>query len=498
MKKILFTLTLAVLAFSACNKEAVDLKGKGQMSINLTSEGEFTPSTKADETNPDVVDINTFEVSILNASGASVYSWENLAAVPAVIAMDPASYTIKANSPGKLDVAWNQPIYEGTQTFAVEAGKVANIDLTCKLSNMKVTVKCTDNFIEELNPDFTIKVSTANGFLEYTKAIIDKGTAQAGYFTVAPITVDIKGTRKLDGSTVSHYFTINEVAARDHHVFTVDASETGEVAVGGGISVDYSVNQKDVDIQVGDLEENPIEDDNTGAPVVKGASIAANSVVAPTLGSINVTYSLPIALASDANITLGDVPVSASVSGKVLTVSFGTLAYATAYTLNVPAGAVINATDNSEASAYSLSFTTEEEAQEVPITITATGGIEANAVYTEGQYGVTFTIDIAAEKGIKSFPVEIQSDGLKGLIYVLENGCTENVDLANMSDSENEFWGGMFGKSDTDIYGATTVQFSIGGFIAMMPVGTHPIKMTVIDNEDNEKTVTITFVINAK
>lgn len=493
MKKILLGFSLLALIVTGCRKEIIT-STTGDLSINLSSEGEFTAVTKAD---PDVVDINEFSIKISNTStGALVKSWDKLSSVPQVIAMEPNSYTIEATSPGAKDVAWNQPIYYGSQSFKVEAGKVINIDLVCKLKNMKVTVKCTDNFIEELNSDFIIKVSSTYGFLEFTKAIIDQGTSMAGYFTVAPLTVDIKGTRKLDNSTVSHYFTVSSVAEKDHHVFTIDANETGEVGIGSGVSIDYTVNNKDVDVQVGDLDENPVEDDQSGTPVFQSSTIAAGDVVATTVGSVSLQYSLPIALAQNHGITLGSTEITASANGKVLLVSFGELTAGTSYTLNIPQGAVINSTDNSPAAATSITFSTEEAQTEVPIVITATSGISAPAVYSEGASGETFVIDVTADKKIANLNVVIRSQTFKDMIASLDNGCTEEVDMANMSESEEEFWGGMFGKTSAQIKGSTAVQFSIGAFISMMPKGTHPIDMTVIDEENNQKKVTITFQIN--
>lgn len=494
MKKILLILSVAALVLTGCNKKEKGLEKQGEMSLSVTSEGEFTPITKVDT--PDIVDVNDFTIQIADASsGVIEQSWDKLSEVPSVVSMDPKTYTITASSPNTKDVSWNQPIYKGTQKFTVEAGKVVNIDMKCTLKNMKVTVKCTQNFIEELNPDFTVKVGNKYGYLEFTKSVIEEGTAKAGYFSVDPLTVYVKGTRVQGGAEVSHYFTINEVAEKDHHVITVDANETGSTKV-SGISIDYSVNNKEQDIQVGDLVENPVEDDLTGEPVLQNTSIAAGAEVEKTLGSISLTYSLPIALSATPNITLGDVTVTPTVSGKVLTVAFGALAEGASYTLNVPAGAVVNSTDQTAAKAASLVFTTKAAAAEVPITITATGGIESNAVYDFESYGVDFKIDITAEKGISSFPVEVKSDGLKGMIAALKNDCDETVDLANMSKAEEIFWGGLFKKTSSDIKGQTTVSFSIGSFIFMMPSGTHPITMGVVDNDGNKKEVTITFVIN--
>ena len=60
----------------------------------------------------------------------------------------PGSYTIEAGSAAAADAAWDQPVYYGTQQFDVKAGDVLSLSVTCSLSNMKVTVTCTDKLLQ--------------------------------------------------------------------------------------------------------------------------------------------------------------------------------------------------------------------------------------------------------------------------------------------------------------------------------------------------------------
>ena len=76
--------------------------------------------------------------------------------MPNTIDIAPGSYTIEAGSAAAADAAWDQPVYYGTQQFDVKAGDVLSLSVTCSLSNMKVTVTCTDNFFNEMEDDFEI------------------------------------------------------------------------------------------------------------------------------------------------------------------------------------------------------------------------------------------------------------------------------------------------------------------------------------------------------
>ncbi len=491
MKKIIISIACLSLMFATgCKKEIIDLQNKGNLSFSIVSEGEFTTPTKAEN-----VDVNDFSVVITNTATSATYnSWSKFSQVPSVVAMDPGSYSITATSPGNKDAAWDQPLYSGVQNFTVEAGKVVNIALVCTLKNMKVTIQCTNRFFTELNDDFTVTVATQYGFLVYTKDIITAGTA--GYFKVAPMTLYIQGTRKLDNSVVNQYVEVSTVAEKDHHVFTIDARETGQINFGqSGITIDYTVNNKEQDIYIPGFDEDPIDDENGGTPVLTNCSVTAGSTVATTIDSITVVYSLPIKLANNANITLGDVSLTKSVNDKTLKIYFSTLTASTNYTLSIPAGAILNSTDDSPAAAYSVSFSTQSAGnQEVPITITSPG-ISENYTYPGGT--VTFDVQISATQGINQLTVELQSQSLIDVIAGLDNGCEAQVDLANMNASETEFYGDLFGITSSDVKNQTSVSFSIGPFIPLMPVGTNPLKVTVKDNDNNVKSATVTIVIPA-
>lgn len=490
MKTRFLALSVLLLVLCGCKKKIEPTTG--DFTLNLTSEGAFTPILKS---NPDEVDINTFKVVIKGEqSGSVVNSWGSFGSMPQVVAMEPGRYTIEATSPGDKVVAFNQPLYKGSQNFVVEAGKVVTLDLTCTLQNMKVSVRCTNKFITELNDDFSIKVSSKDGFLIFNKDVIDRGADQAGYYNVSPLTIDLKATRKLDNSQVSHHFTVSEVAAKDHHIFTFDVHETGQIQLGGsGISVDYTVNNKEVDIQVGDLDENPVEDDLTGKPSLQNCSIESGAVVATTIGSITLNYDLPIALKPNHGITIGSVEVTAQTDNKALTISFGDLDPDTEYSLNIPAGAIVNATDQTPADSYTLSFrTSAAQTVVVPITIQAPG-VDTPASYVVQQIPSNFSLNIHADNKIKELWFEVHSPLLLGLMSGFKVGGRFN--LADLNDAELEFWGGLFGFSEKNwAYNKSDVSMALGTLLNMVDTpDTYNFTITVKDLNNNvlEKTLSL-------
>lgn len=300
MKKIVISSAAALLLFMAagCNKENISYnKGeKADISLSLKADGEFVevgPMSKSEET----ADVNEFSVAVIDvASGRTVNSWDRFADVPEVISLTPADYRIEAKSPGNLPVAWGQPIFEGSQQITVRQGETQNVSIVCTISNMKVSVRCTDTFLEEVEPDFTVTVSTTDGPLVFTQDKIAAG--ESGYFKVAPLTFDLYAVRKT-GGVVTHHMEISEVAPKDHHVFTLDAGSTGYADISEGISIDYSCNEREEYILIDGLDENPVDPDEPENPGTEG-----NIVISATAGvDAPVTYS-KAALPSEFNLTV--------------------------------------------------------------------------------------------------------------------------------------------------------------------------------------------------
>lgn len=514
MKKILTaTIVLAVAVLSGCNRNERygKTEGTAELSLSISSEGEFTPlpATKAETSEDDVkVDVNDFRLVIKSSEGSEVESWSRFADVPAVIGLDPGSYTIEASSPGQKAVDWTQPKYFGSQSVTVTPGEVENVAIVCKLSNMKVTVRTTEKFDSEIE-DFTVTVTAKDyaGIMAFTKAIVTEG--RSAYFDPTALTVDINATRKakegveIENMNIIQTMEIPAGAAQDHHIITLDASETGYTDLSGedAITVVYTLNNKEVPILVDGLEENPVEDEPGTAPVLSSSSITDGSVDVPvSTSSIDLTYSSAVALAEGASITLGDQACEAAVSGNTVTVTLPALSESTQYTLTVPEGAVVSAADASlTASAVTLSFTTgaaeSGEPEEPAITITATAGIDEPVTYSKAALPSEFNLTVAAPAGIEKYVVNVKSAGLQGMLDMMK--MSYSVDLANMNAAEEDFWGNLFGITSADVKGKTELVFQIAAFLMAMPEETNELEVVITDKEGNTITKNLTIIMTA-
>lgn len=261
MRKLVFLAISAALVLSGCVKEG-NINGIGEygsVSIGLSSEGEFAEVKSGGEVN-----VADFYLKILQ--GASVVkSYSKYSDVPNAIELSPGSYKVEAGTSADADAAWDQPIYYGSQEFSVSAGEALSLDLTCTLSNMKVTVTCSEAFNNEISEDFEIAITNGKGTLIFDKTKIDAGTS--GYFSVGTLTIDLTATRKGTGEEILEHRVIEGGAAKDHFILNFDAQETGSISFGdSGITIDYSLNNREEEIIVPGEDETPVEEPDPGEP----------------------------------------------------------------------------------------------------------------------------------------------------------------------------------------------------------------------------------------
>lgn len=261
MRKLVFLAISAALVLSGCVKEG-NINGIGEygsVSIGLSSEGEFAEVKSGGEVN-----VADFYLKILQ--GASVVkSYSKYSDVPNAIELSPGSYKVEAGTSANADAEWDQPIYYGSQEFSVSAGEALSLDLTCTLSNMKVTVTCSEAFNNEISEDFEIAITNGKGTLIFDKTKIDAGTS--GYFSVGTLTIDLTATRKGTGEEILEHRVIEGGAAKDHFILNFDAQETGSISFGdSGITIDYSLNNREEEIIVPGEDETPVEEPDPGEP----------------------------------------------------------------------------------------------------------------------------------------------------------------------------------------------------------------------------------------
>ena len=277
MKKTFYTILACTARFTGCKDTILTENGTGILAFNLGwNQEDYSDKIIGvkSEGGATEIDINEFEVTINSSTGSYTKSFL-YKDVPSMLELSAGSYTVSAHSPNINSgmAAWNSPEYAGSKTFEVAVGKISTVDLACSLSNMKVSINCSDKFLNELS-DFVITVSQKTSSLTWQRQeVID---SKAGYFPVAPLTVFISGTRAIDNSTATVRFEITNVAAKDHHVINIDATTTGSSKF--ELSIDTTTNDKNVEITVPGFDQNPVPDPDPENPEIPDVAEAPSMV----------------------------------------------------------------------------------------------------------------------------------------------------------------------------------------------------------------------------
>lgn len=257
MKKILFAMSAAAVMFAGCKKTEITTSeaGLGSVSFSISSDNsEYVTKAELPQ-----VDVNTFKVKITGKDNGYSEEWASVSEMPGVLELVSGNYTVTATSPDAKPVAWDQPVYGGSQDFTVMVGKVSNVNLKCSITNMMVTINPTDDFLNELT-GWNVTVTSEDGHLTWNRTEYDEG--KAAFFDVAPLNVLVKGERFDGTEVIQQTLIIDEVAAKDHHIINLDAKVTGSIEGGGlHLTVDNTVNDRNENINIPGLEEIPVEDE---------------------------------------------------------------------------------------------------------------------------------------------------------------------------------------------------------------------------------------------
>ena len=277
MKKIFFSIIAAAAIFTGCNTSVIEQRGTGSLSVDLSCKSDLHEvQSKAAATDEEI--INNLVIDIQRPYDNWKTSFDPFSSIRGkVVELGSGDYILTASSPSKEHVAYEQPIYEGSKDFKILTGQVTTIDVICAITNVKVTVNLSDNFVKELS-DYTVTVSNGKGMLLWNKnaqendfrpVVIDAQTYytcnQAGFFTVAPLSVRIDGHRAIDNSSASTTTYIDNVKAADHHILNIDAKVTGQIG-NISITINHQVNEIDQPITVPGFDEIPVpgDDPSTG------------------------------------------------------------------------------------------------------------------------------------------------------------------------------------------------------------------------------------------
>lgn len=278
-------------ALVSCNKDGGESTGYLKLSIDK-DESLVVVGTKAD---PDPV----FKVTVLDAAGEEVASYDNhndLVASP--LKLNAGKYTV-VGSTGEDGghAAFGKPVYRGMDQVEVVKGMTTTAQVVCKLTQVKVTVKC-DAQVQQAFPQIIVTVTNHTDFTDSarnlvysrTDGVAEDGTIGGeGYFqctgtlnyTVRLVNEDGEIS---DGELVGSF---RDVKPQEHYILNLSMTEDDlGSAIRPGVNVDTSTNDKEINVGV--------IVNKKAKPVFAGNGFNLDNLVYVTLGSthswqVNVT-----------------------------------------------------------------------------------------------------------------------------------------------------------------------------------------------------------------
>ena len=546
MKSFVKFLSVALVALPllvSCHMDNVDyegIDGPAKNNIGYLQVGNMQASVIVDTENFDSaeatrageVDINTFDVVILNDKGETVESFKYGERPTEAIALEGGVYTIKMSSATMQNADWDAPVYAGEKEVVITRKQTSTVNnLVCKLANIKVTVDYSADIKNQLDPEYT----TMNVELENSALLYVFNETRAGYF--APVAVD--NTLKLtfncryNGETKNIIMTneIKGVKAAQWRKINVVVQHAADGTATIGIKCDTWTYDEEVtfDTSVSLFEE--VIPDDTDAPVI----VWEGHDLSETFELTDLMFDADGNFTSSINV---DVTTKAALKSLVVKASSDNVEFTNAYAEVLPlevdlcAGTVSSTilkmmgypSDAKGATSTRLKFAAQTElfrshegTHSFEITATDENGAHSTVTLAikYGQMvvippsivwvgydikqrqtyapGMTCDLQITAPATIADFIVNIISNDLTH-----EELAGVNL-AANFSlVTDNQYFTALSGlgfKVGDEVYGQTALDLSITNFLAILAgyPGDHDFKMTVIDAAGNEVTETVMF-----
>lgn len=193
-----------------------------------------------------------------------------------VLPLGEGSYAVTAyNYEGENVTVSERPYFKGEQTFSVKKGIATNVDLTCKVACVEVSIGLTSSFEEAFKDDYSVVVDNGDG----ASQVFDKNSIGKKYYYQTPdhqssLNASIKAT-SVEGNFVELKATIQKPADAEGgesdleggDSFEIKLTEEGstESSVSIGITVDLTFTEvgETIEIPVGNIiydgPENPGE-----------------------------------------------------------------------------------------------------------------------------------------------------------------------------------------------------------------------------------------------
>lgn len=458
-------------------------------------------------------DTDGFIVEILDAAHAPVLrtTYGELKKRTEPLELPTGAYTLEVRSRESIPDLGEEPVYGKTISFAIVKNELTQLGkVTCTLANIKVSVMCSADLAARLDTEAT-RANVSLGTASHAFAI---GDSTPVYFRAVEasnrLAFRLEG-RFADGSDVRFSKTIDDVRAGQWRKISLVITYADQ----GGVKFDIKVENfvQDEEIVIGDTSdpweylftEEPEIDPSAPSLAWTGHDLAQPVELVPSmfdrtdaflidLAAPNGLRSLTVAVSSDNAAfmqSMGGLQLPATFD--LCTLAPGDAAYRwLAEVFEMPVGdALAGATAQRFDLLKPMKLLRDFEGTHTfAATMTDAAGLTAEAHLTlvvKAQPGtaapsidwaghdlaeihtleqdMSITVDIAAEAGIRSLLVTIDSEALKPLLQVAAPSLTKQFDLCTIDSDDPD--AADFLKSAVgfpvgeEVRGRTATQFSV-------------------------------------
>lgn len=486
MKKIInimFIAVLSAISLMSCDKGLDNIaESEGKFSFQgfeaTVQNGETVIESRASS-----VDVNSFKVIIVNKStNTNVGSWV-YSSLPEIVTLPVGSYKVEVYNSELKNADWESPYFYGSQDFIIKENDVTTVDpIVCKLSNLKVTIKYSDELKSAVGQGEDVKVNVAvgeNNSLDFTY-----GETRSGYFRCdadsKTLVATFSGT--VEGFYISEYKIFSDVAAGQHRIITFSLKSAPDVSdeygsVGTtGLKLNASVTTVDMTKDV-PAEEEIIKPDDYITVSESTLSYTMKSASKDVAISASDAWT---AVSSETWCTVSPATGNAGESKLTISVADNTVVSERTATVTVSMGTI-----SQEITVRQAAFSNQPTAAAPTITSASEGIVLNQACVVTASTNVA--VDIQAEGGVDKLEVNIISDVLSA-DELASMGLPAQFDLASPGDLEATLGGpdgfgfpvGAQVKNNKDVINFNVTKFM--GLLCLLGEATHTFRLTVTDN----------------
>ena len=534
---------MVAVILGSCNKDNVnydDIDTETNENIGYLSLAGLEASVMEDTENittssgtrASEVNIDLFNVEILDVTGNTVETFVYGERPTDPIALESGIYTIRMSSGAMADAEWEAPVFAGEKEFTITRKQTTTInDLVCKLANIKVTVTYSAELKDQLDLENTkMNVALLQSKLDYAASEV-----RAGYFApkATENTLVLTFTCRYEGEEKDIIMTneIKGVRAAQWRKINVVVQHAADGTATIGIECETWTYDEEVTFDTSASMMEEVIPDDTDAPEIhwEGHNLAEVFELTDDMFDAegNFTKSINLDIATKSPIRSIMVKVTSDNADFVTAYSQimsleEDLCAPTANTtilkmMGYPSDAKGKTSTRIKLAAQSDLLKSYEGTHSYDITVTDEVGAKTNVVLSI-QYGqnvnpqivwVGYDIDkrqtiedddtcmirITAPLVIKDFEIEIVSNTLTAQELEVV-GLAAKFSLVNSTELFTALSGLGFPVGDA-VYGQTLISeeqldiTSFLGILAMLGAGDHDFVMTVTDMEGNSTTKTV-------